>query len=685
MLLSLDSLINALPHAIVALNLRGEILACNTAATNQFDISELNSNSANITDYFCFDKNDRLHEQLSQLDMSQQDLSIHAKTDSFSKLQKNLVITFSKLLDPNLEESIFLANIHELESTPKGLLPKDTLSDRILDNSWNELYVFNAESLKCIMMSLGARNNIGVLKDSFHQFCFTDFLIDTTPEQFFVFAKELFNGESTHLVYDSELKRVDGTTYPAEIRLQLSHDEGHPLFLANVQDISGRKKIENRLTYLASYDALTGLPNRSLFMDRLNMSMEMAKRTETLVAVIFMDLDGFKKVNDTYGHEVGDQLIRKVANRVSKSIRKSDTAARLGGDEFTIILNNLKHINNAEVVIQKIIDSVCEPFTIHNKVIHTSPSLGVTLYPFCDTDDSLELLRQADIAMYHAKDSGKRVSKQYSSTLTEKEVRYAKLERGVRWALKQKAFNIHYQPRIDLSTNRIIGAEALLRWHDENLGNVSPAEFIPLLEATGLITELGSWVLEESCKQLRRWMDDGFDLRLSVNVSARQFDGNKFNKLLSQVLIDLDLPAEYLEIEITEGVLISQSEEAADSLLNLKKMGVILSLDDFGTGYSSLGYLKQFPIDILKIDRSFVMDLHKDKDSLGIVEAIIGLAKNLKLKVVAEGIEEQWHAEFLTQRGCDEGQGFFFGKAMPPEELEKLILEQACFKKAVDS
>jgi len=547
------------------------------------------------------------------------------------------------------------------------------LFGRLMDYSWNEIYVIDSENLEIKMANEGALKNLGIRKSDLKKYKFPDLLVDTNAEQFMEFSSELFSGETSQLIYESQLRRLNGSTYPVEVRLQLSQSEVPPLYFANVQDISERKKIERRLTYLASYDSLTGLPNRGLYMDRLSVAIEASKRQEMLVAVMFIDLDGFKQVNDTHGHEVGDLLVKEVAKRLVKSTRKSDTVARFGGDEFTVILNNIAKVDGVNVVLDKIMKNITEPFHLDGKEILTSPSIGVTLYPLCDDDDANELLRQADIAMYYAKKLGKCAYVYYSSELSETEARRSHVEAAVRNALKRNELELYFQPRVHLETSEIVGAEVLLRWQSHELGFVSPVEFIPLMEKTGVIVEVGEWVLRQSCMELRKWMDQGFDFRISVNVSAKQFDGGMLHEMVCNILEETELPADHLEIEITEGLLIDQTNDAIVSLEKLSAHGVSISLDDFGTGYSSLSYLKQFPIDILKIDRSFVIDLQQNKDSLVIVEAIIGLAKNLGLSVTAEGIEEKWHADFLRERGCDEGQGYYFARPMPKAEMQETL------------
>ena len=552
----------------------------------------------------------------------------------------------------------------------------------LMDHSWHEIYIFDSASLKLLQVNQGALDNLGYNKQEAQQHRFTDIATFMTPSEFREATRPLFDGSKPLLILESSLRRKDGSVYPVEIRLQLSHSEVPPVFLANVQDITERKKIESRLQFLANYDALTELPNRSLFLDRLNVAIENSKRSDTLVAVIFMDLDGFKSVNDTLGHAVGDQLIREVGKRLADSVRKSDTVARLGGDEFTVLLTNINHIGSVECVAEKIIKTIAKPFLIAGHVVNTTTSLGITLCPLNDDDDANSLIKQADTAMYQAKAQGKNTFEFYRASLAEVELKRLAMDNALKTALADNEYQLYFQPRVNLETKQVLGAEVLLRWTSSKLGPISPVEFIPLLETSGHIREVGAWVLRDACYQLQKWRRQGYDLRLSINVSARQFEKGMFSEQLQQLIAETGVPATSLEIEITEGFLITKTEQAAETLNTLKAIGVTISLDDFGTGYSSLAYLKQLPLDILKIDRSFVMDLMEDTDSSAIVDAIIGLAQSLDMKVTAEGIEDEAQARYLAQRQCHEGQGYYFGRPMPAAEFEQQFLNFETVRKS---
>jgi diguanylate cyclase (GGDEF)-like protein/PAS domain S-box-containing protein len=542
---------------------------------------------------------------------------------------------------------------------------------QLMDYSWHEIYIFKSESLDIVLANQGALDNLGFNKQEIMQQKFTDILPKIDVAEFDALSKPLFDGTQGLVMFESEMRRKDGSYYPVEIRIQLSHSEVPPVFFANVQDITERKKTESRLKFLANYDSLTELPNRSLFLDRLKIAIENTKRINKLAAVIFLDLDGFKAVNDTLGHIAGDQLIREVGQRLLGCVRKSDTVARLGGDEFTVLLTNLDHIDGVDCVADKILVEVSKPYVIAGHKVSTTPSLGITLCPFDDSDDAEVLIKQADTAMYQAKAKGKNNYVYYQAALGKEELRKTEIEGALKYALEYNEFELYYQPRVNLETHDIIGAEALLRWNHPKLGFISPVEFIPLLESNGHIKQVGAWVLETACKQLSEWLGCCSHLRISINVSARQFEQEAFSKQLTQVIQETGVPATNIEIEITEGFFLSNTEHAADMLRGLKETGVTISLDDFGTGYSSLSYLKQLPIDILKIDRSFVMDLNHNTDSSAIVDAIIGLARSLGLKVTAEGIEENEQAAFLASHDCHEGQGYLFGRPMPADEFEQ--------------
>jgi diguanylate cyclase (GGDEF)-like protein/PAS domain S-box-containing protein len=454
----------------------------------------------------------------------------------------------------------------------------------------------------------------------------------------------------------------------------MAGENGERLMLSVTRDITEQKRTQAKLSYLAQYDALTGLPNRSLFTDRLQQAMIEADRHERLLGVVFLDLDRFKNINDTLGHEAGDQLLQAVAERLQGAVRKGDTVARLSGDEFTLVLADMAHVDDASRVAQKLLDVFRQPFEIAGRLLHVTASLGVTLYPF-DDHDPQRLLRNADVAMYRAKEGGRNAAQFYTSEMTVKAAEQLALESELRQALERQEFVLHYQPIAGCRDGRVISVEALLRWNSPTRGWVSPAEFIPLAEDTGLIVPIGEWVLRNACAQLARWRALGFTgLVVSVNLSARQLRHQDFARIVEQAMHAAALPAGALEFEITESVL-AQEQLALTILRELSGLGVELAIDDFGTGYSSLSYLKRFPIDRLKIDRSFVRDIPADADDMAIAQAIIAMAHSLGLRVVAEGVETREQLAFLHAQACDAMQGYYFCKPLPAEEITVLLRE----------
>jgi diguanylate cyclase (GGDEF)-like protein len=424
------------------------------------------------------------------------------------------------------------------------------------------------------------------------------------------------------------------------------------------------------------HDPLTGLPNRMLFEDRLTLEMAHARRDKQGLAVMFLDLDHFKLINDTLGHSVGDQLLQDVAHRLRDALRGTDTVARMGGDEFALLLTRVTHAENVARVAQKIFHVLKPPFNFGGHDFHITPSIGITLYPN-DGEDTQTLLKNADTALYRAKEQGRNVYQFYTPAMNSKTLERLALENNLRRALERKEFVVYYQPRVKISTKRIIGMEALVRWQHPELGLISPVKFIPLAEETGLIIPLGEWVLRTACEQTKAWQEAGFPpLRVGVNLSARQFQQPNLVERVAQVLKETGLHPHYLELEITESAAMQNAEYTLPVLYYLKEMGIHISIDDFGTGYSSLSYLKKFPFHTLKLDQSFIRDLTTDPNDAMIAKVVITLAHGLKLEVVAEGVETQEQLDFLKQLQGDEVQGYLFSKPLPAEEFEELLRQE---------
>jgi diguanylate cyclase (GGDEF)-like protein/PAS domain S-box-containing protein len=434
----------------------------------------------------------------------------------------------------------------------------------------------------------------------------------------------------------------------------------------------GRKRAEERVAYVAQFDSLTGLPNRVLFRDRLSQAMSRAERNASMLALMFLDLDRFKEINDTVGHKAGDRLLQAVAERLKSALRTADTVARLGGDEFTVILEDIESVDAANQVIVKLLDVLTHPFSLEGQEFFVTVSAGVTLYPV-DRGDIETLIMNADIAMYHAKDCGKNNYQYYRPEMNASKQEARTIESNLRRALERGELYLHYQPQIELKSGRVVGVEALLRWNHPELGLIGPDRFIPVAERTGLIVELGKWVLRAACAQNLAWQRQGHaPIRVAVNVSARQFRTNLYDTVAAAVR-DTGLYPGYLELEITEGFLIEDPKAATAMLVKLRSLGVHVAIDDFGSGYSSLSYLKHFPIDRLKIDRSFVRDLCIDVDDAAISKAVIALAHSLDLQVVAEGVETGDQLAFLRTYQCDIVQGYLYSEPIDHDAVSTML------------
>ncbi|MEO1037318.1 MAG: EAL domain-containing protein [Pseudomonadota bacterium] len=470
--------------------------------------------------------------------------------------------------------------------------------------------------------------------------------------------------------------------------------ESKTLAVVILRDVTQRHRSEQRIRRLAYYDSVTGLPNRQLFVRELRRAMRHAKRTNTNAAILYVDLDRFKRINDTLGHSVGDALLKAVAQRLASCIRPSDflgttsnidirqlaedhdgtrQLARLGGDEFVVLLSELDVRETAGAVAARVRKALAAPFTYEKRQFVVTPSIGIATYP-TDGKDVETLLMRADTAMYQAKSSGRNTVRFYSKDMDASALERLDLEEDLRRAVDNDELRLAYQGKVALDTGAITGAEALLRWHHPKRGWISPAQFVALAEETGLIVPIGNWVIEQACEQLKLWQDQGLgDLVLSVNVSAEQFARCDIADIVLRTAREHGVEPNSLQLEITETLFMQDATDVKAMLTKLKDAGVSLAMDDFGTGYSSLGYLQQFPLDAIKIDRSFVLNLHRDGDNAAICAAIIAMSSKLGLRVIAEGIELEEQRDFLADAGCDEGQGFLFSKPVAADEFEVLV------------
>ena len=483
---------------------------------------------------------------------------------------------------------------------------------------------------------------------------------------------------------DSSARFFEASTLPIELSsMGIYQSKGDPkkkTYLGTygvARDITERKLAEDTINFQAYHDLLTNLPNRALLRDRLSLAISQAKREDEMLAVMFLDLDRFKNINDSLGHVVGDELLQQVSSRLKSCVREGDTLARFGGDEFTLLLPKItRGKEDVSSIAEKINDVLKDPFVIDNNELYVSASIGISIYPRDGTNMDL-LIKHADIAMYHVKDTGKNNYKFYSDDMTTPYFQNLSLETGIHKALDNDEFHLMYQPQINLKTGEIVGVEALLRWDHPEHGMITPAEFVPFAEETGMIVEIGHWVLRNACAELRRWRDAGLpEIRMSINMSARQLAEKAIVKHISNILKDYGIPGHCLEIEITENTIMSDMDSVIQKLKALSKKGVFIAIDDFGTGYSSLSYLHKLPIHTLKIDRAFIKEVNMQHSGNSIINTIVAMARGLNLNVIAEGVETQQQLEYLQEIECCEAQGFLFGKPLPADVITQLLIQE---------
>lgn len=532
----------------------------------------------------------------------------------------------------------------------------------------------------------------------------TIILVNTAAERIFGYRADEILGQSLTLLMPGSLSPLRETLpSPTEVTdprkgswklVELSgrHKEGHPLrlevsfgeYLGNgrhlftgiIRDVTERRDADDRLRYLAQHDALTGLPNRFLLQDRINHALAQARRARTRVAVFFLDLDGFKHVNDSLGHHIGDQLLRMVSQRLQRCLREGDSIGRLGGDEFVICLPIPTDERDAASVAGKILQALRASFRVNKHELHVSASIGISLFP-ADGDDADALMRGADIAMYHAKKKGRSNYQFFTPCLNEAARHRQRITGRLHQALKKCEFTLDYQPQVDLENGVIFAAEALIRWRSASNTPTPPGEFIKIAEETGLIVPIGEWALRQACQQLKHWRKNTHpDLRIAINLSPEQFRRSGFPDLVFRILRETGLPPAALDLEITEGVLMKQNAKNIEVLNQLAGTGIQFTVDDFGTGYSNLAYLQSFPIDAIKIDRSFVDGVGRNAGNNAVVAAMLAMAENLNLHVVAEGVETAEQVAFLRSRGCLAAQGFYYHAPVPAEMFSELLGKQ---------
>jgi diguanylate cyclase (GGDEF)-like protein len=527
------------------------------------------------------------------------------------------------------------------------------LALEVIEKGNHDVYLFDYR--------LGGRNGLDLLREAVGHGCSAPVIMMT--------------GQGEHEV-DMEAMKAGAADYLVKNEL-----DSHQLERA-IRYAIERKRSEEKITSLAYYDSLTHLPNRLLFQDRLKQFVSRGERYSAVAAVMFLDLDDFKRVNDTLGHSGGDQLLKKFADRLRAILRKSDSiarrniddmCARLGGDEFTIFLTDIKGFEDAAKVAERIISSLSEPFMLDNREIHITTSIGIAVYPY-DGKDLDTILKNADAAMYFAKNHGKNNYQYYKQSMNASALDRLALEHDLRKAIEQGELLLHYQPQVNAESGKIIGMEALIRWMHPEKGMVPPLDFIPLAEQTGLINPISDWVVETACRQANEWLKKGFsDIKVSVNLTSHQFQQKNFVATIAGILEKSGLKSKNLSLEITESTLMQNTEMTVITLHELARLGLEFTIDDFGTGYSSLSYLTQFPIRTIKIDRSFINGINTDQGKAAIVKAVISLAHSLEMNIIAEGVETEEQMAYLQKQGCNDIQGYLFSPPVPPEEMSKFL------------
>ncbi len=541
------------------------------------------------------------------------------------------------------------------------------------------MWVWDDQKLTFLAVNEAAVNHYGYSRDEFLRMNVRDIWVPGEQTHYEESLRDRSRGQTLHLQRKHRTK--DGRIMDVEVTARQFMESGHLVWLTLINDITERKLAEERLLHLAHYDVLTNLPNRVLFYDRLKQALAQAKRNQWVTGVMFMDVDRFKNINDTLGHAVGDLLLQQVSERLARSVRADDTVGRLGGDEFAIVLSNLSSAQDASLVAQKIVANFNEPFRLEGAEIFVTASIGITLYPEDSTEQDA-LIKNADTAMYKAKEAGRNGYQFYTPEMNARGLALLNLEGSLRRALERDEFLLHYQPKASIASGEITGFEALMRWRHPERGLVPPAEFIPVLEETGLIVSTGAWVLNAVCTQIKQWENAGVKpVPVAVNLSARQFLMPDLGPTIKRILEERRVDPRLIELEITESSLMVNPGEAARTLEYLKSLGVRLSIDDFGTGYSSLSYLKRFPLDALKVDHSFVRDVMTNPDDATITRAVISMAHSLGLKVIAEGVENESQLAFLAEYGCNEIQGYYFARPMPAEECAMWLTEGRSLKR----
>jgi diguanylate cyclase (GGDEF)-like protein/PAS domain S-box-containing protein len=662
------------PDGIVVVDLDDTIVTCNQRYLALWDIDDVvvGLTKASVVREFCTPRVENPEALALPLRHASDLRQIHV-TEVAMKDGR----VFERRVAAQTEGDVFCGWVihwHDITERRRATQHRDQLA-LVVERSLNEIFLFDAKTLHFSYVNAGARANLGYTLEQLSQMTPVDIKPEMDEAQFRAMIAPLLCGEQDLLKFETVHQRADGSLYDVLVHLQLDTHNVRPTFVALILDITERKKAERQIWDQAHYDALTGLPNRILLQDRLAQKIAKAHRTGERIAVMFIDLDRFKEINDTLGHAQGDRLLAQAAKRLQCAVRASDTVARMGGDEFVVLIPELDEPRLAMRTAETIVDTMAAPFDLDGHVVTVSASVGIVLYP----DDGLNaesLLRCADQAMYLSKSRGRNCYTFYTPDLEQASQRRLRLVSQMRSGLEEGQFSLNFQPIVDLASGAVDKAEALLRWTHPTLGAIPPAEFIPLAEDSGFIGELGEWVFEQTLHWLAHWRSlTGRDVQISINKSPLQFQARyRRDHVWVQRMRECGLPGHALTIEITEGLLIEANEGTQECLLQYRDAGIQVAIDDFGVGYSALSYLNRLDIDFLKIDRSFIQHIGARPADLTLIEAIIKMAHALGLKVVAEGVETAQQLALLRQIECDHAQGYYFSRPLPAPEFEALLL-----------
>ncbi len=593
---------------------------------------------------------------------------------------KDVLLTAQALYDKNGTPIKLIGTTQDITQQVKSEKKAQELSS-IIENSANEIYILDWETDRYLYANSTACDSLGYTKKEFLALTVFDINKSISKEKAQELKNQYEDTPAPYIMIQTIHTREDGTVYHVQSNLQHMYYNSKKVYVIFATDVTQNilvselvEKQAKLLKYQASHDPLTNLPNRAYFQQKIVETINNAKNHNTGFALLFLDLDHFKDINDSLGHQIGDKVLQEFANRLQESVRHDDTLARIGGDEFTIILNNIKKIDTISAIANKIIKTMQEPIKLASKELHITTSIGISLYPK-HTQDKSNLIKFADTAMYKAKEEGRNTYQIYSTDMSQYAYKKVVLENSLRVAIKEKQFRVYYQPQVNSLEKKVTGMEALVRWQHPTLGIVSPADFIPLAEELGLIVQIDRLVMQEAMQQFSQWYKEGVHPgRLSLNLAMAQLQQEDFSNFLFETMHQYNFKKEWLELEVTETQVMQNPEYSIQLLEQIHNQGIHISVDDFGTGYSSLSYLKKLPLNKLKIDKSFIDDVPKDEDGIAITKAIIALAKSLNLDLIAEGVEKEEQKEFLLDNGCNAIQGYFYSKPLPADKM-KIFLQ----------